>query len=51
MRETNGLPFSEASIGICGQFLMICAYIAILITFPFSLLVCIKVCTDVVVHI
>ena len=35
--------FSEASIGLCGQLLLLAAYLFILLTFPFSLLVCIKV--------
>ena len=37
------LYISEASIGVCGQLLLIFAYLTILVTFPFSLLVCIKV--------
>ncbi|KAL5269894.1 hypothetical protein ACHWQZ_G003382 [Mnemiopsis leidyi] len=35
--------YTEASIGVCGQLLLIFAYLTILVTFPFSLLVCIKV--------
>lgn len=42
-KESTSLSVEQASIGVCGQLLLLFAYLIILLTFPFSLLVCIKV--------